>query len=88
MHLSQQALRPAPGRADSRVLLLTPRYFSLMTRWGLRLWPPTPANEVSSSLDRRAECAHATGSGHPRAFHSVVSLVTFAIVHCFLQDLL
>ena len=77
MHFFQQDARQAARGADFRVLLLTPRYFSLMTCWGLRQWQHILANEALSCLDRRAEFVDTMDSGHPKASLSAVSLT-----HC------
>ena len=87
MHFSQQDARQAARGADFRVLLLTLRYFSLMTCWGLRQWPHILANEDLSCLDRRAEFVDTMDSGHPRAFLSVVSLTHFSTNLTLLQTL-
>ena len=86
MHFSQQDARQAARVADFRGLLLTPRYFSLMTCLGLRQWPRILVNEALSFLDRRAECVDTTDSGHPRASLSAVSLI-ITTDHLFLQVL-
>lgn len=78
MHFYQQDARQATRGADFRVLLLTPRYFSLMTCWGLRQWPHILAKEALSCLDRRAEFVDTTDCGHPRASLSAVSLTRFS----------